>query len=84
MAGAEEAVRRLWLTKPGISSTERLMAMQGYVLSSLANASWALDDFRNRKAVSGLKQVYRMMKRMVRIGSFWATAYRIQPVAQAG
>ncbi len=84
MAGAEESVRRLWLTKPGITSAERLMAMQGYVLSSLANASWALDDFRNRKAISGLKQLFRMLKRMVRIGSFWATAYRIQPVVQAG
>jgi hypothetical protein len=54
------------------------------LLSSRANASWALDDFRNRKAISGLKQLFRMMKRMVRIGSFCATAYRIQPVASAG
>ena len=81
MAGAEESVRRFWLTKPGITSTERLIAMQGYVLSSLANASWAVNDFRNRKVVSGFKQVFRMLKRMVRIGNFWATAYRIQPGA---
>lgn len=84
MAGAEEAVRRLWLTKPGITPSERLITMQGYIISCLANASWALDDFRNRRVVSGLKQLYRMIKRMVRIAHFWATAYRIQSVAQTG
>jgi hypothetical protein len=57
--------------------------LQGYFLTGLANASWAFDDFRNRKVVSGLKQLYRMLKRMVRIGKFWATTYRIQPAIAA-
>lgn len=83
MAGAEEAVRFQWLRKQGISPQQRLISLQGYLLSSLSNASWALDDFRNRKVVSGLKQVYRMLKRMVRIGRFWATTYRIQPAIAA-
>lgn len=80
MAGAEETVRRLWLIKPGITPQQRLMSLQGYLLSSLANASWAVNDFRNRKVVSGFKQVYRMLKRLVRVGGFWATTYRIRPV----
>lgn len=80
MSAGEPAVRREVLMLTDITPPQRLISLQGYLLSSLANASWAIDDFRNRKAVSGLKQVYRMMKRMVRIGSFWATAYRIQPV----
>jgi hypothetical protein len=84
MSAGEPAVRREVLMLTGITPQQRLVSLQGYLLSSLANASWAIDDFRNRKAVSGLKQVYRMMKRMVRIGSFWATAYRIQPVGSAG
>lgn len=84
MSAGEPAVRREVLMLTGITPQQRLVSLQGYLLSSLANASWAMDDFRNRKAVSGLKQVYRMMKRMVRIGSFCATAYRIQPVAQTG
>lgn len=81
MSAGEPAVRREVLKLAGITPQQRLILLQGYLLSSLANASWAVDDFRNRKAVSGFKQVYRMMKRMVRIGTFWATAYRSQSVA---
>ena len=84
MSAGEPAVRREVLMLTDITPQQRLVSLQGYLLSSLANASWAIDDFRNRKAVSGLKQVYRMMKRMVRIGSFWATAYRIRPVVIEG
>lgn len=84
MSAGEPAVRRELLMLPGITPHQRLVSLQGYLLSSFANASWALDDFRNRKAISGLKQLFRMLKRMVRIGSFCATAYRIQPVASAG
>jgi len=83
MAAGEPAVRREVLMLAGITPQHRLVSLQGYLLSSLANASWALDDFRNRKVVSGLKQVYRMLKRMVRIGKFWAMAYRIQPAIAA-
>ena len=84
MLSGEPAVRNEILILSEITPQQRIVSMQGYFLSSLENASWALDDFRNRKAISGLKQLFRMLKRMVRIGSFWATAYRIQPVAQAG
>lgn len=84
MSAGEPAVRREVLMLTDITPQQRLVSLQGYLLSSHAYASWAIDDFRNRKAISGLKQVYRMMKRMVRICSFCATAYRIQPVAQTG
>jgi hypothetical protein len=84
MSAGEPAVRRELLMIPGIIPQQRLVSLQGYLLSSLANASWALDDFRNRKAISGLKQVFRTMKRVARIGSFWATAYRMRPVAFSG
>jgi hypothetical protein len=66
-----------------ITPQQRIVSMQGYFLSSLANISWAFDDFRNRKVVSGFRQLYRMMKRLVRIGRFWATVYRIQPAIAA-
>ena len=80
MLSGEPAVRNEILILSEITSQQRIVSMQGYFLSSLANASWALDDFRNRKLISGFRQLYRMLKRMVRIGSFWATVYRIQPV----
>jgi len=83
MAAGEPAVRREVLMLAGITPQHRLVSLQGYLLSSLANASWAVEDFRNRNAISGLKQVYRMLKRMVRIGRFWATTYRIQPAIAA-
>ena len=83
MAAGEPAVRREVLMLAGITPQHRLVSLQGYLLSSLANASWAVEDFRNRNAISGLKQVYRMLKRMVRIGKFWATTYRIQPAIAA-
>jgi glycosyltransferase involved in cell wall biosynthesis len=82
MEGAEEAVRVQWLRKQGISPQERLVSLQGYLLSSLANASWAVEDFRNRNMISGIKQVYRTMKRIVRIGRFWAMAYRMRPITE--
>lgn len=84
MSAGEPAIRREILMLSGLTPQHRLISLQGYLLSSLVNASWALDDFRNRKAISGFKQLFRMLKRMVRIGSFWATAYRRQPVVQAG
>ena len=84
MAGAEEAVRFHWLRKQGISSQERLISLQGFLLSILANASWALNDFRNRKVVSGLKQLYRMLKRFMRAATFCVNAYRIRPVVIEG
>ena len=84
MAAGEPAVRREVLMLPGITPQQRLVSLQGYLLSSLANASWAVNDFRNRKVVSGLKQVYRMLKRLVRVGGFWATTYRIRPVVIEG
>lgn len=84
MSAGEPAVRREVLMLSGITPQHRLISLQGYLLSSLANASWAMDDFRNRKAVSGLKQLFRMLKRMVHIGNFWATAYLRQSVVQAG
>jgi hypothetical protein len=83
MAAGEPAVRLEVLLLADITAQHRLISLQGYLLSNLSNASWALDDFRNRKVVSGLKQVYRMLKRMVRIGRFWATTYRIQPAIAA-
>ena len=83
MAAGEPAVRREVLMLAGITPQQRLVSLQGYLLSSLANASWAVEDFRNRKVVSGLKQVYRLLKRLVHIGKFWATTYRIQPAIAA-
>lgn len=84
MTAGEPAVRREVLLIPGITPQQRLISLQGYLLSSLANASWALEDFRNRNTISGLKQVYRTIKRIVRIGRFWAMAYRMRPVAFSG
>jgi glycosyltransferase involved in cell wall biosynthesis len=84
MAAGEPAVRREVLLLPGITPQQRLVSLHGYLLSSLANASWALEDFRNRNTISGLKQVYRTIKRIVRIGRFWAMAYRMRPVAFSG
>jgi glycosyltransferase involved in cell wall biosynthesis len=83
MAAGEPAVRLEVLLLADITAQHRLISLQGYLLSCLSNASWAVDDFRNRNAISGLKQVYRMLKRMVRIGRFWATTYRMQPVVVA-
>jgi len=83
MAAGEPAVRLEVLLLADITAHHRLISLQGYLLSCLSNASWAVDDFRNRNAISGLKQVYRMLKRMVRIGRFWATTYRMQPVVVA-
>jgi hypothetical protein len=83
MAAGEPVVRREVLLIPGITPQQRLISLQGYLLSSLANASWALEDFRNRNTISGLKQVYRTIKRIVRIGRFWAMAYRMRPAVAA-
>jgi hypothetical protein len=83
MSAGEPAVRREVLMLSGVTAQQRLILLQGYFLTGLANASWALDDFRNRKLVSGFRQLYRMMKRLVRIGRFWATVYRIQPAIAA-
>jgi glycosyltransferase involved in cell wall biosynthesis len=84
MLSGEPAVRNEILMLSEITPQQRIVSMQGYFLSSLANISWALDDFRNRKLISGFRQLYRLIKRLVRIGRFWATAYRMRPVAQAG
>jgi glycosyltransferase involved in cell wall biosynthesis len=84
MAGAEDAVRRMWLCKHDISPSQRFISLQGFLVSTVANATWAWNDFRDRKVISGLKQLYRMLKRVARVGSFWAMAYRMRPVAFSG
>jgi glycosyltransferase involved in cell wall biosynthesis len=81
MSAGEPAVRREVLMLSGVTAQQRLILLQGYFLTGLANASWAFDDFRNRKVVSGFKQILRLFKRLIRVSSFCAMAFRIQPVA---
>jgi hypothetical protein len=80
MSAGEPAVRREVLMLSGVTAQQRLILLQGYFLTGLANASWAFDDFRNRKVVSGFKQILRLFKRLIRVSSFCAMAFRIQPV----
>lgn len=83
MLSGEPSVRNEVLLLKGLTSRQRLLSMQGYCISSLANISWAFDDFRNCQVVSGFKQMYRMLKRIFNIMIFWATIYRRHSVVQS-